>query len=188
MRTKLLFVILGIFSCFGTNAQSKLYKAAEADIGLIVAFPTNPDLNIGFGGYFEPRYNVADRVSAGVRFEVVAIASNEGAIINGDVVEINVSGVTSFLLTGDYYFTDTYIRPFAGAGVGLFILGDVDYVSEQVVTDRLGTRFGYVPRIGIEASHLRLTAEYNIITGLTEINSRDYIGLKLAITIGGGRK
>lgn len=188
MNMKILFTILVIILSSQAFSQSKLYKPGEVDLGLIVAFPTNEDLNIGFGGYLEPRYNLSDRISAGVRFEAVAIASDEGAIVNGDVVEINVSGVTSFLFTGDYYFTDTYVRPFAGVGLGIFILGDVEYVTEDVVTDHLGTRFGYAPRIGIEVGHLRLTAEYNLITGMTKINSRDYIGLKMAITIGGGRK
>lgn len=186
MKTLLLFGLLcGLsLSLFGQSTQ---YKPFKVDLGLLVAFPLNDDLKIGGGGYIEPKYNIDDQFAGGLRIESVIIANNVLAEINGDMIDFNVSGITSFLLTGDYYFTTSPIRPFAGLGAGIFICGEVDYVNDVVSSYLLGTRFGIAPRIGVLAGHFRLGLEYNMIPGLPTVHSRDYLSLKIGFEIGGGK-
>lgn len=186
MRYFLLTLLIPFFS-LSAFAQSKMYKPFEVDLGLSIAFPLNEDLKIGAGGYIEPKYNVHDQVAIGAKMEMVLIASDALVTINGDVVEVNVSGVTSFLGTADYYLTTTTLRPFIGVGAGVYIIGDVQYENDAVSSEHIGSRFGIAPRIGIVAGHFRIGVEYNIIPGLTASRSRDYIGLKLGFEIGGGK-
>ncbi|HLN72372.1 MAG TPA: OmpW family outer membrane protein [Prolixibacteraceae bacterium] len=186
MKARIIFVVL-FFLSIASYAQSTLYKPFEVDLGLVFAFPTNNDLKLGAGAYIEPKYNVTDNISVGFKSEVVIISSRE-ILIDGDVVEVSATGVTSFLLTGDYYFTTTTIRPFVGLGTGVYILGDIDYVSDAISTAHLGNRFGLAPRAGVVAGHFRLGLEYNIIPGVEKIKSKDYVGLKIGFEIGGGKK
>lgn len=187
MKTKILLVVSFFVLSITGFSQSILYKPFEVDLGIVVAFPTNDDLKIGFGGYIEPKYNIHDNIALGAKLEFVAIASRVLAEIDGDMVDVSVSGVTSLVATGDYYFTTDIFRPFVGIGGGLFILGDINYENDQLTSDHIGNRFGFVPRAGIVAGHFRLALEYNIIPGLEDLKKRDYVGVKLGFEIGGGK-
>lgn len=187
MKYLTIFSFLLLSFRISVYAQSEFYKPFEVDAGLVIAFPISDNLQIGAGGYLEPKYNIHDNVALGFKLEFVAIASDALIGLNGDLVDINVSGITSFLITGDYYFTTSLIRPFIGAGTGIYFLGDVEYQNNIISTDPIGTRFGIAPRIGLVAGHFRLSTEFNYIPGLSGLKSRDYVGLKLGFEIGGGK-
>lgn len=187
MKTNSLLVIAFFILSFSGYSQSTLYKPFEVDLGIVLAFPTNDDLKIGFGGYIEPKYNIHDNIALGAKLEFVAIASRVLAEIDGDMVDISVAGVRSLIATGDYYFTTEVFRPFIGIGGGIFILGDINYENDVLSSEHIGNHFGFVPRAGIVAGHFRLAVEYNIIPGLENLKKRDYVGVKLGFEIGGGK-
>ena len=91
----------------------------------------------------------------------------------------------SYLFTGDYYFSNKNFRPFLGAGAGIFVIANVDSTNYNSNTNSIPTtsQFGFMVRGGFEAGHLRLGIEYNFVG-----NSASYLGVKVGVCIGGGRK
>lgn len=182
--TTLLLILLYVCKA---EAQSAQYKPFEVDLGIVIAFPVNNDLKLGIGAYIEPKYNIHDNVALGLKAEFVAIYSKVAAEINGEEIDINVSGITSIVATSDYYFTTDVLRPFVGVGAGVYLLGDIKYEDNVLSKEHIGSRFGFMPRVGVVAGHFRLALEYNVIAGLTDLNERSYFGLKLGFEIGGGK-
>ena len=99
--------------------------------------------------------------------------------------QTNGKATVSYLLTVDYYFMNKGFRPFIGAGAGIFDVANVDSATINSNNKNVpySSQFGFMVRAGFEAGHFRLAAEYNIIG-----NNANYIGLKLGVCIGGGRK
>jgi outer membrane protein X len=121
---------------------------------------------------------------------------------NGNAANVDVKAAGSYLLTGDYYFTQNTVRPFAGAGVGIYSLAAASANSSGDIsaTASASSKFGEMVRAGVEISHFRFGLEYNIVpnTTLEEVNTstgtkttyttkNGYLGIKLGICIGGGR-
>ena len=129
------------------------------------------------------------------------VARFNGYDDNGDPIDASVKASGSYLATADYYFTDHYsIRPFAGAGAGIFTIAGVESTSSSDKVS-VGSKFGGMVRAGVELSHFRFGVEYNIVPktsfsgydsdgnptdGLTSGNS--YIGIKIGVCFGGGRR
>ncbi len=173
----LFFAVLSLlFLCSNLNAQSDYYTDFEWDIlrfGYIS--PSGVDgITAGVAFGTEPRYNLKDNISVGLRLDVALYGSGDDIISN-----VSLGSAVSFALIGDYYFnTDSSRRPFAGFGVGLF-----DGVSVEAVGGGTGFSLGLVPRVGYEFGHLRLSAEYNLVF---DDNVPNYLGLNLGITLFGG--
>ncbi|MFW5700817.1 MAG: hypothetical protein ACOCWM_03925 [Cyclobacteriaceae bacterium] len=171
------------------NAQSENYKAFKVDLGALYGIGTDESYSAGIGFYLEPKYNVTDNIAVGLKWETAIIG---GADALGE--SVSISAIGSYLITGDYYFGDSRVRPFAGLGTGLYALGAVDFDIDSgngSVDGSVdyGTKFGFAPRVGVLLGHFRLAAEYNIITGIEEgLASRNYIAIKAGFEIGGGRK
>lgn len=188
MKNGFLLFVFTLLVCFSASAQSTLYKPFKVDAGLLLAFPTTNDYELGVGIYVEPKYNVTDQFAMGFKGEFVGLASNTLLELDGDLVEVNVSGVASFLLTADYYLTNTIARPFVGIGAGAYILGDVDYADDEIYSVNLGTRLGFAPRVGVVLGHFRVALEYNVIPSKEDLESRSYLGMKVGFEIGGGKR
>jgi hypothetical protein len=88
------------------------------------------------------------------------------------------------------------VRPFIGAGFGLFSLAAVKFntasPNNSVDANEVGaeTRFGFYPRIGIDAGHFNFSIDYNIVpkTDVPNIGEVDnnYLGIRAGVSIGGG--
>lgn len=94
-------------------------------------------------------------------------------------------GNASYLATGDYYFSNNKFRPFIGAGAGVYTYANVSSEDDISSTDDIPktSNFGAMVRGGFEYGHLRLGVEYNFVK-----DKSGYLGLKLGVVIGGGRK
>ena len=167
-----------------------IFKKFKVDVSLGYTVPTSSTPGANFNGgiliAIEPKYAVIDPLAIGLRFEEAVIVH---AYTNNNSNNSNPSngvGNISFLATGDYYFTNTGFRPFAGAGAGVYVVENVD--SSYINGTNTGpvpttARFGFMARAGFEASHFRLGIEYNIVGA-----NASYLGLKVGVCIGGGRK
>lgn len=167
------------------NAQSENYKSFKVDLGVLYGIGTAEEFSGGIGFYLEPKYNVSDNIAVGLKGEIAVIG---GADILGE--NVNISAIGSYLLTGDYYFSNSGIRPFGGLGIGIYTLGstEVDFGTVGGAVN-YGSKFGFAPRVGLLLGHFRLAAEYNVITGIEEgLASKNYIAIKAGFEIGGGRK
>jgi hypothetical protein len=146
----------------------------------------------GEGGallYIEPGYRATNTILIGLRLESAIISRG----LDGTDKDVtgDATSNASYTLNGQFYFNDQYVRPFVGAGFGLFSLAALEYnAGSEVQSASAVTRFGFYPRIGLDIGHLNLTLDYNIvprteITGGGEIKNC-YLGIRAGFSIGGG--
>jgi hypothetical protein len=193
-----IFILSSILSLSAKSQESDL-KPFKVDISLGYAIPGGTGAKGGVLFAVEPKYAIMSSLSLGLRMEGAVVARFSGYDQNGDAMDASVKASGSYLVTGDYYFTDNYsFRPFAGGGAGIFSLASAEVNSNSGEVSG-GTKFGGMIRGGFELSHFRLGLEYNIIpkttftgydqngeitSGLTSKNG--YIGIKVGVCIGGG--
>ena len=178
------------------NAQHE-FKPFKVDVSLGYAIPGGEGAKGGVLFVVEPKYAVIPSVSVGLRMEA-AIMARGRTDANGTNVEADVKAAGSYLVTGDYYFTSSTVRPFAGAGLGIYSLASATTENDGASVSG-GSKFGEMIRAGVELSHFRVGVEYNIVpkTTMEYVNvngvkttssmKNGYIGIKLGFCIGGGK-
>ena len=202
MKNLLAIFILSSTITLSTKGQDAVnLKPFKVDLSIGYAIPGGEGTKGGIVLAVEPKYAVIPNLAVGLRMEGAIIAKFSGYDENGNAMNTKVKAAGSYLATGDYYFTNNYaLRPFAGAGAGIFSLAGIE-VNSSSENISGGSKFGGMVRGGIEAGHFRLGLEYNIVpkttfegydsdgnyvTGLT--SSNNYMGIKIGAFIGGGRK
>lgn len=198
MKKTILVLALVSSLAFKSQAQDEL-KPFKVDVSVGYAIPGGKGAKGGVLFVVEPKYAVIPEASLGLRMETAIIARGYGNSQELESVSVKASG--SYLVTGDYYFSDNYsARPFLGAGVGMFRIAtaEVNDNGNSSGVDVSGWKFGGMIRGGVELSHFRLGLEYNLVskssyTGYdvnnnpTPMTSKNgYIGIKLGVCIGGG--
>lgn len=182
-----------------SSADDRQFRAFKVGVGLGFAVPGKGE---GAGGgllfFLEPAYRASDRILIGLRLEsAIIVRGVEGVNNNNNDVKGKGSANASYTLNGQYYFNDNSVRPFIGAGAGLFSLAAGEFNTaannNNVSTNKLDAKtvFGFYPRIGIDAGHFTLTLDYNILpksnlSGGGEVIN-NYLGIRAGIAIGGGR-
>jgi outer membrane protein W len=198
---KALFASAMFLLAFTTKSQAQEegeFKPFKVDVSAGYALPMGGSGSKG-GFLFaaEPKYAVMPNLSVGIRIEaaitVAGVDLNTGDY-NGTA---SAKASSSYLATGDYYFTSSDLRPFAGVGAGLFQTAGVALSSTN---DNIaqGSKFGGLIRAGAEFRHFRFGVEYNFVPktsvaestpgakdGYTVQNA--YLGVKFGVCIGGGR-
>ena len=198
---KILIVGISLLSISMVKAQSPF----KVDFALGGAIPSGSGSKGGILFAVEPKYAVMPKLDLGLRIEG-AVTARGFTAADGSSGQADLKAVSSYLATGDYYFTNEYFRPFVGAGAGLFKLAAASFDNGDGSSDELvssSTKFGGMLRAGFEMGHFRLGVEYNllgnttatIVTDPTDPSSNvnikaknSYLGLKVGFFIGGGRK
>lgn len=171
------------------------YKSFKVGIGIGYAVPgTGEGAGGGFLGYLEPAYRATDQVLIGLRLEGAFVVRGLEGVSNRDVSG-DASSVASYTLNTQYYFNNNEVRPFVGAGAGLFSMTAVEFNTAAGSPDAndvgAETRFGFYPRIGIDAGHFNLILDYNVVPptdvpGGGEVKN-NYLGIRIGVSIGGGK-
>jgi hypothetical protein len=194
---KTLLTILTFILFTSTVSLCQDFKPFKVGIGLGYAAPATTGAGAGGGALFfiEPAYRASDNVLVGLRLESAIIARGLKGVGDDDVTGDAKTNV-SYTLNGQYYFNDNYVRPFVGAGFGLFSLAAVTFntaspdnsVSANEVAAE--TRFGFYPRLGVDAGHFTFTIDYNIVpkTDVPNVGEvqNNYLGIRAGVAIGGG--
>jgi opacity protein-like surface antigen len=180
----LLIAILSI----AETMYAQTYKPFKVDVGLGMSSLSSSEQ--GAIIFLEPSYRFAKIFSAGLRLEQSSSS---------------MKNIGSALVTAKVYFANNkYARPYIGGGFGSFNSGEKGGCSpgpSTVNTVSSTKKIGTMIRAGVEAYHLNLSIEYNFAPA-TYVSALDangestatvayqnsYLGLKLAISIGGGRK
>ena len=144
------------------------FKPFKVGIGIGYAVPgAGEGAGGGFLAYLEPAYRATDQVAVGLRLEgAFMVRGVEG--VNDQDVKGDASSVASYSLNSQYYFNNSNVRPFVGAGLGLFSLAAAKFNTASGNDPGLNdvgaeTRFGFYPRIGLDAGHFNLVLDYNVI-------------------------
>ena len=170
------------------------FKPFKVGVGTGFAVPgTGEGAGGGFLLYLEPAYRATDQVLVGLRLEGAFIVRGIKGVANRDISG-DATSIASYTLNSQFYFNNNRVRPFIGAGIGLFSMAAAKFntAANDPGADDVGaeTRFGFYPRLGLDASHFNLTLEYNVIpptdvpTGGEVKNS--FLGIKAGFSIGGG--
>jgi|SRR5690554_5105996 len=178
-------ITLFVFFIITSLVHSQNYKPFKVDVLLGYAIPKSEGNAVKAGVVFtlEPHYRLSDALAVGLRLEGAALAYSSLGSAGG---KAEISVMTSYSLTGDYYFRDQGFRPFAGAGLGIFRSSALKLDEETAIngetTIPASSNFGFFPRIGFEAGHFRFSTEYNFI------KDGGYLSFKIGLFIGGGKR
>lgn len=198
MKKVLLIGMVGCLYASHSFAQyvedyARDFKPFRVGVGIGYAVPGAEQG--GVLGYIEPAYRATDHVAVALRVEAAFLVRGLKSI-NADETPVDKSPVVSYTFNSHYYLNNENVRPFIGAGVGLFHTAaatfnipangpDADNVEAE-------TRFGFYPQVGIDAGHLNFTLEYNVVPptdvpGGGEVKN-SYLGIRAGVSVGGGRK
>lgn len=200
MKNVWLISLLTIGACSVAYSQeynyTRQFKPFKVGFGAGYAVPGKGD---GAGGgallYLEPAYRASDQVLVGLRLESALIVRGVQGVNSSNDIKGDASSNVSYTLNGQYYFSNEKVRPFIGAGVGLFSLASVEFntaASDPTARDvDAQTVFGFYPRLGIDAGHFNLSLDYNIVPpsdvpGGGEVRN-SYLGIRAGFSLGGGR-
>lgn len=159
----------------------------EFGIGMAQSYDIGPynDLIL----YLQPSYRFSRALSLSFRAQMANIDRQH-----------LVQHSFSYTINGQFYFTHTKVRPFAGAGLGLYHLPDTKYESFgasgmifSIIDVPTENRFGLYPQLGVETGPVKLSVEYEFIpkTGIPyeKVKIRnDYLGITLSAFILAGPK
>lgn len=184
------------------RAQAPNYQPIRVDVGIAGAYTPSYGRS-GFGAVIEPKFNITDNISAGLRFD--GVVTFGGTIGPEGSTSVSIGAAAATLLDGEYFLSTSSVRPFVGFGLGLYAIasesveaGDANTSVSQVA----GRFFGVAPALGIDLGRLRLAVTYNLILG-ADIEVRQNIGMpnetqtsygqsyllfELSFRIGGARK
>jgi len=200
---KTLIVALALIS-MNTLVKAQTFEPFKVDLAVGAAIPSGTGSKGGVLFAAEPKYAVKDNISVGLRLEA-AITARGAVASDGSSASGKVAASTSYVATGDYYFSNKSFRPFAGIGAGIYSLASADFDTNDQGGDVSGiasaTKFGGLIRAGFEFGHFRLGVEYNLIgsskyavtddfgNSLGTVSTKNsYLGIKAGFFIGGGRK
>lgn len=192
--------LAGLCVLVALSATAQDFKPFKVNVSIGYAKPFNAGVSGGFLAAVEPKYGLSDQFDLGLRVEVASVA--RGIQYNGNTTTGDVGAYASYLLTGTYLFTQGSVRPFIGVGAGAYTIGAGGTVvissngqpnqNIQLVSD---TKFGGMIRAGLKAGHFVASVEYNAVpttknnTSTLEITSENaYLGIKVGVDIGGGRR
>ena len=145
------------------RAQSLTYRTLKVDLGL-GGFPT-----VGKSG------------TGDITAEFHARSSDEFAFGLRGQITFAEKAYGSVCFTGDYYIpgwdSANGTRIFVGGGVGSF--NESELLSNAAGTNNIG----FFSRIGLEAGHFRLSAEYDVTGGIA-----NYGSIGIGFFLGGSKK
>jgi len=192
-------VLFALFVLVGFSASAQEFKPFKVNVSVGFAKPLNAGVSGGVLFAVEPKYGLSDNFDLGLRVEVASVA--RGIKYNGNTTTGDVGAFASYLLTGNYLFGKGNVRPFLGVGVGLYSVASggtvtvVDGQTPQNVNLVSDTKFGGMIRGGIKAGHFVAAVEYNAapttdntLANTTITSENAYLGIKVGVDIGGGRK
>ncbi len=160
-------------------AKAENYKPVRVELGATFPIALGDHSANGIGFVVEPKYNISDNLSAGLRAEI-------GALMGGDDTDASAIAFMAYLAKADYFFTTTKIRPFAGFGTGVYIFGSAEASSDVTATAVSsdtkatgGAFWGFMPQVGVNLGGFRLATGVHFIlakeeTVTTNLNSETF--------------
>jgi outer membrane protein X len=196
MRTKIAaFVVVAAFGS-SARAQAQNYQPVRVDLTLVIAYGGSGDISAWGGGLaVEPKYNLTDQLSLGLRLEYSGLVSQSYTLAGLDL-SVSARGVLALLAKADYYLTTSSSRPFVGLGAGYYSIGSSDVGSTGLSAEAF-SGFGVFPQFGVNFGHFRLAVGYHAIFGEAQTVvvagiapptlSKNYVAFEIGGTFGGGR-
>jgi len=181
---KKLTILLAIFCLFATGDA---YSQFKAGFGAIVGLPAGDFGDIakfGGGGYLEAKFGI-NKIYPGVQVAFLVFGRADLDSGFGTSLSFDATTIVPVLITGDYYFVDTKVAPYAGIGIGPYFVSTavavVDPITGTTISsaDANETEFGFAPRAGVAIGKFNLGAAYHIAGDF------DFFAFSLGFLFGG---
>jgi opacity protein-like surface antigen len=195
MKKITIVLFLALVAVSSSYAQE--YKKFRVGLGLGYAMAGGNGSSGGILIALEPSYRIQDNLSVGLRMESAIITRGFSATVPVGS-SIDVAGIGSYTLNGQYYFGEGSFRPFVGAGLGIYTLAAITTKSSSGGVTVTGTiaaesKFGFYPRVGFDYGHFNLSLDYNLVPSTAVVGSSDsftnnYLGIRIGAYFGGGKK
>jgi outer membrane protein W len=189
MKKFLTVAVVILLATAAANAQE--FKKFRVGVAAGYAVPGGEGAKGGVCFALEPGYRVSDQLILGLRLESAVIVRGFSEDIG--TADLDIAGIGSYTVNGQYYFSNEGFRPFVGAGLGLYSLAAVKFSVDGAGSGEAAaaeSKFGFYPRVGFDAGHFTLQLEYNLVPA-TKVDGGEfknsYIGIKLGGFFGGGR-
>ena len=158
------------------RAQAENYQPIRVDTTGFAAYAPGDAASWGIGVAVEPKLNVTDHLSAGLRLEASGMLSQNVKAGPAGSSQASVSqgarAVTGIGAKGDWYFTASAVRPFVGLGLGWYKVGE----GSQSVSTGPGAAtvvqsagaysgLGVAPQVGVNFGGFRLAVTYTQLLG-----------------------
>ena len=197
-----LLVVAALLFAGTAAAQAENYEPVRFNVGLLVPYTPGTGSG-GFGGVVEGKYNITDNIAAGLRLDG---ALQFGGSVGTASASVNIGVVAAVLAKGEFFLTNSTVRPFVGLGAGMYALAGQSVTAGEGsagVTQAAGSVFGVAPQLGLDLGAVRLAATYNVLLGgdliVQQVSSdgspppevevsRNYFGFELTFRIGGRAK
>lgn len=198
MKRIVLVTMIALGGLLQMNAQQANKFRFDFDLGY--AIPQGGGGGLSF--YLEPKWNIKDNMSVGLRFGVAALIKELEE--NGNTTEGEIGANGSYVGTFDYYFSDgsSSFVPFIGAGVGYYSVASVRFDdldnSEEFDGNELTAsgKFGGMLRAGFNWGKFKMSLDYNLVgqSDLQDTNGNvvgttknGYFGISIGVFAGGGK-
>ena len=177
--TTIFLTIIFVTQSYG---QAENYRLIRFDFGFSYVVPMSSRLSSGFGLTLEPKFQISDKHTIGVRTGFYFMSGNSLDYIDAydfatTSTELSVGGAVNFSIFNEYFLTEGRGRPFVGIGLGFYGGGSAAVTSATIVgggTANVGADgyagMGLSPALGFHFGKLKLTASYHYIFSETEVN------------------
>jgi hypothetical protein len=170
------------------NMNAQQYKKLRVGIGVGYAIASGSDSGAGVIGTIEPGFAIVDDVLVNLRFEGAMIVRGTN---KGSALEIDYATIASSTINAQYFFRLETLRPFIGAGMGIYHLPAMEFknfgLPEKIAAE---SKFGFYPRVGFDVGHFTFCVDYNIIPPSKFEDSEfknNHVGIRIGFHLGGGR-
>lgn len=173
-------------------AKAQEFKKFRVGVGAGYAMASGKGSGGGVLFTVEPGYRVMDNLLVNLRWESAAVIRGT---VNDTGADLDVAGISSYTLNGQYYFNNNAFRPFVGVGFGSYKLAAVSVTASSggssSTAAAAASKIGFYPRVGFDYKHFTLNLDYNFIPNTTagayEFKN-SYLGIRIGGYFGGGRK
>lgn len=182
MKKLTILIFLSLFLILEGYSQAENYRFVRFDFGFSYVKPMSTRVSNGFGFTLEPKFQVSDKHTIGVRTGFYFMSGNSLNYIDAYDFEttptsLSVGGAFNFSFFNEYFLTEGLGRPFVGMGFGFYGGGSASVTSATIVgggTADVGAdgyaSLGLSPTVGFHFGVLKLTASYHYLFAETEVN------------------
>jgi hypothetical protein len=191
MKKAFSLIVLIIFTTLAVKSQNlnaRKYKKLRVGLGVGYAIASGTDSGAGVIGTVEPGFLITDDVLVNLRFEGAMIVRGTD---KGNGLEIDYATIASSTINAQYFFKFETLRPFIGAGFGMYHLPAMKFeyfgLPEEISAE---SKFGFYPRAGFDVGHFTICVDYNIIPPSKFEDSEfknNHVAIRIGFHLGGGR-
>lgn len=155
MKKQLLFLAaLCFFSINFVSAQKKIAVGGHLGFSKLTGDLSGGGLN----WILDAKYYLKENITVGAEYNSSIMKAAGGSLLDG------FYGGSQFLAKGEYYFTTTKVRPYAGLGLGFAKVETPEYSSGGTVVYPSISRTGFSlsPRLGVMLGKFAVEFQYNV--------------------------